>query len=56
MLSTLNKKAEDYIDEIAFVILGGPQTGKTSLANALFGYNDDKDDDQNEALHLFEVT
>ena len=55
MLSNLNQNIEDYIEEVAFAILGAQQTGKTSLANALFGYNEDKDDDAKQALHLFVV-
>ena len=35
---------EDYTEEIYFAIIGASQTGKTSLANALLGNNDFKDD------------
>ena len=35
----------DHVDnDIVFIILGAPQTGKTSLANALLGFNEERDD------------
>jgi len=46
MLSNLNQgKLDDYIDDLSFIIMGAPQAGKTSLCNALLGYNEDKNDD-----------
>ena len=46
MISTSNTgKKEIYLDELAFVILGALKSGKTTLANALLGYNEVKSDD-----------
>ena len=48
MLSNLNpKKKEDFIEDIALAILGAPQSGKTSLANALLGFNEERSDEYN---------
>jgi len=52
MLSKLNPEKDD----ISFVTFGAPQTGKTSFANALLGFNGDKSNEYNSALDLFEIT
>ena len=45
--------SDNVDDETVFTMLGGPRTGKTSLANALLGFNEEKDDSYNAALDLF---
>ena len=46
---------EDYNEEIYFSIIGAAESGKTSLANALLGKNDFRDDNYLAALDLFDA-
>ena len=46
---------EDYNEDIYFSIIGASESGKTSLANALLGYNECRDDDYIASLDLFDV-
>ena len=48
--------SDNVDDEIVFTMLGAPNTGKTSLANALLGFNEEKEDSFNAALDLFPFT
>ena len=46
---------EEYSEDIYFTIIGASDSGKTSLANALLGFNECRDDDYISALDLFDV-
>ena len=39
--------------EISIMTIGEPETGKSSLGNALLGKNEEKDENYNKSLVLF---
>ena len=54
-MSIMDPDPIDYSGCCALALLGLAKVGKTSLANCLLGWNDEKDEAYNQQLALFDV-